>query len=134
MRLITEGNGHKSCLSVCRSHGKADNETGIKGKAVLVIIMMITANLLALFILTPISPVSAQSIDQREEPALVLGSDVPDFYGMSVDDIWVYAYIGSSWEQIAVPGFTDGIIHTYLNNGYGAMIEFDGRLYVAVGL
>lgn len=61
---------------------------------------MLVANLSVLFIITQLPPVSAQSIDQREEPAVVMGGDIPDFDGMPVGDIWVYAYIGSSWEQI----------------------------------
>ena len=78
-----------------------DNASGNGKKATYtVILLMLAANLSVFFVITQLPPVSALSIDQREEPAIVMGSDVPDFDGKSVEDIWVFAYIGSSWEQI----------------------------------
>ncbi len=78
-----------------------DEKTAIKRKTVsAVIVMMLFTNVLVIFIITAPSNVSAQSIDQRVEPAIVLGSDLEDFIGTSVDEIWVYAFVGGSWEQI----------------------------------
>jgi len=38
-----------------------------------------------------------------------------------------------NWNQVSVPGFTDGMRHGFVNSGYGNMTVFNGRLYVAVG-
>lgn len=40
---------------------------------------------------------------------------------------------GTSWEPVNVPGFTDSLFHSRMNNGYGAMFEFNGCLYIAIG-
>jgi hypothetical protein len=78
-----------------------DEKTEVRRKALsAIIVMMLFSNLLAIFIFTPLPSVSAQSIDQRVEPAIVLGSDLGDFIGASVDEIWVYAFVGGFWEQI----------------------------------
>jgi len=39
----------------------------------------------------------------------------------------------TGWEQVAVPGFTDSVLHELMNASYGKMIEFNGSLYVALG-
>jgi len=78
-----------------------DEKTAIARKAQsAIIVMMLITTLLVISILSPLPNVSAQSIDQRVEPAIVLGSDLGDFIGTSVDEIWVYAFVGGNWEQI----------------------------------
>jgi hypothetical protein len=78
-----------------------EEKTRVRRKAVSVLMMMILfINVLVIFILTPPSNVSALSIDQRVEPAIVLGSDIADFIGTAVDELWVYAYVSGIWEQI----------------------------------
>jgi len=37
------------------------------------------------------------------------------------------------WQQVSVPGFTDSVLHEFMNASYGKLIEFKGALYVAVG-
>lgn len=53
-----------------------------------------------IFVFIPITSVEAAEIDNRVEPVVVTGSDIPDFLGISVDELWVYAYTGGVWEQI----------------------------------
>jgi hypothetical protein len=71
----------------------------LKGVSAVITTLLITS-FFAVFIFTPNSNVSALSIDQRVEPAIVLGSDLGDFISISVDELWVYAYVGGMWEQI----------------------------------
>jgi len=78
-----------------------DDKTRITQKVLsAIIVMTLFTTLQVISILSPLSIVSAQSIDERVEPAIVLGSDLGDFIGTSVDEIWVYAFVGSFWEQI----------------------------------
>ncbi len=63
-------------------------------------VMFLLANFMVIFIFHPISPVSAQSIEQRVEPVIVLGSELVNFDGVATDEIWVYAYTGGEWKQI----------------------------------
>lgn len=39
--------------------------------------------------------------------------------------------LGTGWEKIEVPGFTDSPLHDYIQGGYGDMIVFQDHLYVA---
>jgi RNA polymerase subunit RPABC4/transcription elongation factor Spt4 len=55
---------------------------------------------IALFSFVLITPISASGVESRAEPVIVMGSDLPSFLGKAVDEIWVYAYIGDTWEQI----------------------------------
>jgi hypothetical protein len=70
-----------------------------KAQSAIIVILLFTT-LLVIFISLPLPSVSAQSIDSRVEPAIVLGSDLGDFIGTPVDEIWVYAFVGGDWEQI----------------------------------
>ncbi len=38
---------------------------------------------------------------------------------------------GAGWEKIQVEGFTDSVLHDYIQGGYGDMIVFKDHLYVA---
>jgi hypothetical protein len=78
-----------------------DEKTAIARKTrSAIIVMMFFTNLLVISISLSLPIVSAQSIDSRVEPAIVLGSDLGDFIGTSVDEIWVYAFVGGDWDQI----------------------------------
>jgi len=46
-------------------------------------------------------------------------------------ELWRTA--GTSWERLAIAGFTDSPHHGQMNNSYGDMTVYDGRLYVGVG-
>lgn len=54
----------------------------------------------AIFSFLLITPISASGVESRVEPIIVFGNDIPSFLGKSVDEIWIYAYIGNNWEQI----------------------------------
>lgn len=82
-------------------YDKGNREQRFRRLAVLAsLVILLFANLIAIFIFTPMTPVSAQSIEQRVEPVIVLGSDLQNFDGVETDEIWVYAYIGGGWKQI----------------------------------
>jgi RNA polymerase subunit RPABC4/transcription elongation factor Spt4 len=54
----------------------------------------------AVFSFISIPSISASEIESRVEPVIVYGSDLPGFIGKSVDELWIYAYLGDNWEQI----------------------------------
>lgn len=82
-------------------YSRTNKKPGFRREVALaIIVLMLLANLMAIFILIPLSPVGAQSIEQRAEPAIIVGSDLPDFIGTAIDEIWVYAYAGGDWKQI----------------------------------
>ena len=39
---------------------------------------------------------------------------------------------GRNWEQVEIPGFTDGVFHDRMNNVWADMIVFNDKLYVTV--
>jgi hypothetical protein len=101
VRLMGYRKNEKAILSIFRSLQKKDKKIRFSRRVALtIIVMMLLTNVQVFLVFSPVSHVSALSIDSRVEPAIVLGSDVPDFAGTPVGDIWVYAYIGASWEQI----------------------------------
>lgn len=82
-------------------YSMANKKPGLRRMAVLAtFVMLLLTNLMAILIFNPISPVSAQSIEERVEPVIVLGSELQNFDGVATDKIWVYAYIGGNWKQI----------------------------------
>ncbi|UCG68955.1 MAG: carboxypeptidase regulatory-like domain-containing protein [Thermoplasmata archaeon] len=80
---------------------KVNRRLKARRKAALVtIIAMLLANIIMVITLIPTTTEASKGIEQRVEPAIVLGSQIPDFYGTSVDDIWVYAWVEEEWKQI----------------------------------
>jgi len=98
--LGVQGNFSSFSISSIKYSG-ANKKPRFRRMAVLATFaMFLLANFVAIFIFNPISPVSAQSIEQRVEPVIVLGSELLNFDGAATDEIWVYAYVGGEWKQI----------------------------------
>ncbi|ODS35688.1 MAG: hypothetical protein A7315_05310 [Candidatus Altiarchaeales archaeon WOR_SM1_79] len=88
-------------LPSLNSQNKQNEKSGLEKTLTLItILILLFSHLTIIFSLTSMTNVAAQSIEQRVEPVIILGSDIPVFIGIPVNDIWVYAYSNDEWEQI----------------------------------
>jgi hypothetical protein len=74
--------------------------TSLKRRITSFIIVITIINSMLIISFFQFSQTKATGIESRVEPIVILGSDLPNFIGKPIDELWVYSHTGSAWEQI----------------------------------